>query len=111
MRRSGAFQVKKEGVHDGHVAGNCIYFTAVNGLVLRVDLASGEMQTFDLNLAKSPYKDRPLGWCRGIFPYGERAWVGILRIRYTALRKISIGLGAAFATRSPSAGADPHRLL
>jgi hypothetical protein len=80
------FKLSNEGVHDGHVAGNCIYFTAVNGLVLRIDLTSGEMQTFDLNLASSSYKDRPLGWCRGIFPCGERAWVGFSRIRYTALR-------------------------
>jgi hypothetical protein len=80
------FALGAEGVHDGHVAKGCIYFTAVNGLVLRVDLASGKMQSFDLNQARGPYEDRPLGWCRGILPLGNEVWVGFSRIRYTALR-------------------------
>ena len=80
------FALGAEGVHDGHVAEGCIYFTAVNGLVLCVDLASGKMQGFDLNQARGPYKDRPLGWCRGILPLGNEVWVGFSRIRYTALR-------------------------
>jgi hypothetical protein len=81
------FKLGMEGVHDGHVAAGCIYFTAVNGFVLRFDLASGHMQSFDLNRAHSPYTDRPLGWCRGILPLGKDMWVGFSRIRYTALRQ------------------------
>ena len=80
------FALGAEGVHDGHVAECCIYFTAVNGLVLCVDLASGKMQGFDLNRAQGPYADRPLGWCRGILPLGNEVWVGFSRIRYTTLR-------------------------
>ena len=81
------FHLGTEGVHDGHIDGNHIYFTAVNGFVLRFDLSSGEMQSFDLNAIANSYHDQPLGWCRGILPVGERAWVGFSRIRYTALRQ------------------------
>jgi hypothetical protein len=81
------FKLGLEGVHDGHVAGGSVYFTAVNGFVTAFDLASGEMQSFDLNQAEGPYKNRPLGWCRGILPLGDDVWVGFSRIRYTQLRQ------------------------
>ena len=80
------FQLGVEGVHDGHVTANHIYFTAVNGFVYRFNLASGEMRIFDLNKIHNSFRDRPLGWCRGILPVGEQIWVGFSRIRYTALR-------------------------
>jgi hypothetical protein len=87
-RAGGAFTLGEEGVHDGHVAGGSIYFTAVNGLVLCIDLASGKIRRVDLNQAQGPYQDRPLGWCRGILPLGgNEAWLGFSRIRYTALRQ------------------------
>jgi hypothetical protein len=76
-----------EGVHDGHVVDGSVYFTAVNGLVLAFDCACGDLRSVDLNRARSPYKDRPLGWCRGILPRGSEAWVGFSRIRYTQLRQ------------------------
>jgi hypothetical protein len=76
-----------EGVHDGHVLDGSVYFTAVNGFVLTCDLASAKMTTFDLNQVRGPYKDRPLGWCRGILPHGKDVWVGFSRIRYTQLRQ------------------------
>ncbi|HZP76303.1 MAG TPA: methyltransferase domain-containing protein [Pseudolabrys sp.] len=79
------FDLGVEGVHDGHVAGNLVYFTAINGLVLRFDLASGDKQIFDLN-TMGALDERPLGWCRGILPVGDSAWVGFSRIRYTTLR-------------------------
>jgi hypothetical protein len=81
------FRLGLEGVHDGHVAGSSVYFTAVNGFAVVCDLASGEMQTLDFNQAESPYRDRPLGWCRGILPRGQDIWVGFSRIRYTQLRQ------------------------
>jgi hypothetical protein len=81
------FRLGTEGVHDGHVTAEHVYFTAVNGLVLRFDLTSGEMQSFDLNKMPNSYPDRPLGWCRGLLPIGEQTWVGFSRIRYTALRQ------------------------
>jgi hypothetical protein len=82
-----AFELGAEGVHDGHVTGDHIYFTAVNGLVLRFDLNSGEKRVFDLNCMRNGDDKRPLGWCRGILPAGAEAWIGFSRIRYTALRQ------------------------
>ncbi len=82
-----AFQLGMEGVHDGHVAAGHIYFTAVSGIILRFDLASRQMRSFDLNDLPNCYNDRPLGWCRGILPLGEQILVGFSRIRYTALRQ------------------------
>ena len=81
------FQLGMEGVHDGHVATDHVYFTSVNGFILRFDLASRQMQSFDLNDLPNSFRDRPLGWCRGILPLDERIWVGFSRIRYTALRQ------------------------
>ena len=85
--RRARIELGTEGVHDGHVVGGSIYFTAVNGLVLAFDLAAGEIRSVDLNRARGPYKDRPLGWCRGILPRGNEAWIGFSRIRYTQLRQ------------------------
>ena len=68
------------------MAGGYIYFTTVDGYVLRFDLASGEKQSFALPAMAGSYRDRPLGWCRGILPLGERIWVGFSRVRFTALR-------------------------
>jgi hypothetical protein len=83
----GIFQLGDERVHDGHVFGSDIYFTTVNGRVLRFDLKSGEMRCFDLNKIDNSCDGRPLGWCRGILPLGQKAWIGFSRIRYTALRQ------------------------
>lgn len=80
------FQLGEEPVHDGYVVGDYIYFTTVDGYVLRFDLASGEKQSFALPAMEGSYRDRPLGWCRGILPLGERIWVGFSRVRFTALR-------------------------
>ena len=80
------FDIAAEGAHDGHVMGDIIYFTTVNGLIVRFDLKSGTRKVFDLNAARDVDPDRPLGWCRGLLPTADRAWVGFSRIRYTALR-------------------------
>jgi hypothetical protein len=81
------FALGDDRVHDGYVAGNEIYFTTVNGRVLRFDLKSGARECIDLNRIGSSYRDRPLGWCRGILPLGEKAWIGFSRIRFTILRR------------------------
>jgi hypothetical protein len=99
------FKLGMEGIHDGHVASGFVYFTAVNGFVVAFDLASGAMQSIDLNLANGPYKDRPLGWCRGILLRGKDAWVGFSRIRYTQLRQNVdwVRHGFRYADRLPPA--------
>jgi hypothetical protein len=83
----GPFHIAVDGVHDGHVEGHRIYFTAVNGCVVYFDLRTGKKTAVDLNPLLAPDDDRPLGWCRGLLPQGSRAWVGFSRIRYTTLRR------------------------
>lgn len=80
------FRLGMEGVHDGHVSGGQIYFSTVDGFILRFNLVSGEKETFDLNQIRSSYIDRPLGWCRGLSPLDDKIWIGFSRIRYTNLR-------------------------
>ena len=82
-----SFNIAAQGVHDGHVEGDRVYFTAVDGCVIRFDLRTGRKADVDLNTLRAPDDDRPLGWCRGFLPQGDRAWVGFSRIRYTTLRK------------------------
>jgi hypothetical protein len=80
------FHLGEEPVHDGYVVGRHVYFTTVDGFILRFDLASGERQSFALPAMRGSYCDRPLGWCRGILPLGESIWVGFSRVRFTTLR-------------------------
>jgi hypothetical protein len=80
------FRLGDEPVHDGYVDGGHIYFTTVDGYILRFDLVTGEKKSFALPAMSGSYRDRPLGWCRGILPLGETVWVGFSRVRFTALR-------------------------
>lgn len=81
------FRLGDEPVHDGYVAGKHVYFTTVDGYILRFDLASREKQSFALPAMQGSYRDRPLGWCRGILPLGDKVWVGFSRVRFTELRR------------------------
>lgn len=82
------FRFGNERPHDGYVAGAMVYFTTVSGRVFRYDLSREVMDNIDLNTMRSPEAEpRPLGWCRGILPIGDRIWVGFSRIRYTAFRQ------------------------
>jgi hypothetical protein len=80
------FKLGDEPVHDGCVAGGYIYFTTVDGYIIRFDLGSRERESFALPAMQGSYRDRPLGWCRGILPLDDRVWVGLSRVRFTALR-------------------------
>ncbi|HEX2644357.1 MAG TPA: hypothetical protein VHU81_15280 [Thermoanaerobaculia bacterium] len=86
-----AYQIEIEGVHDGHVLGDRLLFTAVNGHLIQFDVHTGSRLALDLGqfrMPGTPDDDRPLGWCRGLLPVGDtRAWVGFTRIRYTRLRR------------------------
>jgi len=85
--RQQRFEVGNAGIHDGHVVGDQLYFTSVDGCVIRFDLRTGKKTAFDLNTMAAPDDDRPLGWCRGVLAMGDQAWVGFTRIRYTTLRR------------------------
>ena len=100
------FPIAIEGVHDGYLQGDHLYFTTVDGhlvrhLAGRTPGAGREAEILDLNPAppKTGPAAPPLGWCRGVLPLedrgerggrggrGGRAWVGFTRIRFTQLRK------------------------
>ena len=78
---------KDEGIHDGHLEGDDLYFTSVKGCVIRFNLRTGRRILSDLNSMSEPDDDRPLGWCRGILPQEEGTWIGFSRLRYTTLRR------------------------
>jgi hypothetical protein len=78
---------KDEGIHDGHLEGDDLYFTSVKGCVIRFNLKTGRKTLFDLNSLSEPDEDRPLGWCRGVLPQEGGAWIGFSRLRYTTLRR------------------------
>ncbi|MED3790821.1 hypothetical protein P4576_27065 [Peribacillus frigoritolerans] len=70
-----------EKVHDGIVFGDSIYFTQVNGQVVRVNIHTLKVeQKFNLNNFTNT--SRNLGWCRGINVLDEyKVIVGFTRIR------------------------------
>lgn len=82
--RNGAFSVGIQGIHDGHVIGDRLVFTTVDGHVVTFDLRTGEKRALDLNDG-----EQPLGWCRGLLADAgaSQAWVGFSRIRHTRLRQ------------------------
>lgn len=81
------FPVGGAGIHDGCVDGGRLFFTAVDGHLVHFSLADGERHDLDLNSFPEPDDDRPLGWCRGVLPLGDRAWVGFTRLRPTLLHR------------------------
>ena len=78
------FSVGIQGIHDGHVVGNHLVFTSVDGHVVTFDTRTGERRDRDLNDG-----EQPLGWCRGLLTDSEarQAWVGFSRLRRTRLRQ------------------------
>ena len=68
-------------IHDGIIFGDALYFTQVDGHVVKVGLFNHEAkQTYNLN--KMTNKNTPLGWCRGIKVIdSDKVIVGFTRIR------------------------------
>ena len=67
--------------HDGLLDSGRLYFTTVNGTVVRVDLDNGgRIDTFDL---ASLYRGFNPGWCRALAVDGELAYVGFSAFRWT----------------------------
>jgi hypothetical protein len=103
-----------EGVHDGCVVGDNVYFTTVDGHLAVADQRTGASRTIDLN-AFSPEPGFPLGWCRGLLMQGTRAWVGFTRIRFSRFRQnvswIHHGFKPSYAHRNPTrlVQVDLHR--
>ncbi|MFK5951084.1 MAG: hypothetical protein QM500_20205 [Methylococcales bacterium] len=75
-----------ERVHDGHVIGDFVYFTSVNGSVIIANKNTLEVEeVIDLN--KWENTDSPLGWCRGMAIKDNRMFVGFSRIRKTPIKE------------------------
>lgn len=72
--------------HDGHVHGDFIYFTTINGFVVIANKRTLKIENrIDLNAIDT--RDAPLGWCRGICLDGEFAYVGFTRLRRTKIEE------------------------
>lgn len=74
--------------HDGHVVGDWIYFTTVDGRMVVANRQTLRVEEiFDLNAIDNPQK-RVLGWCRGVAVLEkEKVWVGFTRIRSTKFKE------------------------
>src|SRR5579875_3081175 len=75
-------------VHDGIPFQDHIYFTSVDGKLVKVNQKTLQIdQIIDLNYVDNP--DRALlGWCRGVHIVDEkRVWVGFTRVRKTRWRE------------------------
>jgi len=75
-----------EGVHDGEMVDGYLYFTTVNGCVVIANPATLRIEEV-IDLTKIHDAELLLGWCRGIYVEGTRAWVGFSRIRPTKFRQ------------------------
>lgn len=115
-----------EGVHDGYVANNQIYFTTVDGHIVIANCDS--LRIVDvINLQQIIGEERLLGWCRGFKVLKDGSFlVGFTRLRKTKhmeniawakrkIKKITGGLlGVADAADRPTriSKIDPvHRKL
>jgi hypothetical protein len=79
-------QIGTERVHDGVLHNGRLYFTTVNGHIVIADPVTLQIEeSLDLTTLHAP--ETLLGWCRGIWVEGTRAWVGFSRIRPTKFRE------------------------
>jgi len=87
------------GPHDGIWFDRHVYFTTVNGHVIKAEMANGRVvQSYDLNRMSGGRG--PLGWCRGLCVLDEEhAVVGFSRLRATKFRE-----NLAWAKRWAKAG-------
>jgi hypothetical protein len=70
-------------VHDGVPVDDGVWFTAVDGRLLRIDLDDGRV----LATVRLGGGEAPLGWCRGLAVDGDLAHVGFTRLRATRWRR------------------------
>lgn len=74
--------------HDGYIVNDSIYFTTVDGKVVRVSQKSLKVEQVHDLTEMSGSREHILGWCRGVLPLDERfGWVGFTRVRPTKFRE------------------------
>lgn len=80
------YTISENRIHDGVPALGKVWFTAVNGEVIKLDPKTGATERFDLT--PMTQANRLLGWCRGIAPYSETdVLVGFSKLRETKFRE------------------------
>lgn len=86
--------------HDGHVVGDSIYFTTVDGHLVVVNRHTLRVEEiFDLNTIDNEHK-LVLGWCRGLAVMEKnKVWIGFTRIRLTRFKENLIWARQGFETR------------
>ena len=72
--------------HDGVVHGSDVYFTTVDGHIVIADTQTLQVRDV-VDLASMHPRADLLGWTRGLYVDGNRAWVGFSRIRPTKIRE------------------------
>jgi hypothetical protein len=74
--------------HDGHVAGDWIYFSTVDGHVVIANRHTLKVEeVFNLNMIDNR-EGMVLGWCRGLaIMDNDTVWVGFTRIRTTRFKE------------------------
>lgn len=89
------YLVSENKIHDGVPAFDYIWFTAINGEVIKVDPRSGATIRYDLSAMTKA--DRLLGWCRGIAPVADAdVYVGFSKLRETKARENLKWIGNKF---------------
>jgi hypothetical protein len=87
--------------HDGHVVGDWIYFTTVDGHLVIANRHSLKVEeVVNLNTIDNPQK-QVLGWCRGVAVLEkEKVWVGFTRIRSTRFKENLLWAKHGFESRN-----------
>ncbi len=82
----GTIKVAHERIHDGCFHEGSVWFTSVDGHVIKTDPSTGRvLDDFDLNSMDD--RDLPLGWCRSIHFHEGLAYVGFSRVRPTKIKQ------------------------
>jgi hypothetical protein len=88
-----------EAPHDGHVCGNYIYFTTVDGHLVIAGRDSLRVERA-VDLAAVNGRELLLGWCRGLLCVdADKFWVGFTRIRRTKFQENLFWLNHTFRNR------------
>jgi hypothetical protein len=95
-------EVGHERVHDGVVRDDGVYFTTVDGSVVRCDTTL-RRPVESHELARGSGSDEVLGWCRGLyFEDDAHCWVGFSRIRPTRLRETVAWIRSRGTSQAPT---------
>lgn len=86
LQGSRKYRVSENKIHDGIPALGKIWFTAVNGEVIKLDPETGATERFDLTPMTNA--SRLLGWCRGVAPLSDTdVLVSFSKLRETKIRE------------------------